>query len=72
MKYRFYGGPSDGREVEATRLGGSRGGTTLVPPKRVCVPAWSGHAWLQVYYERSGDVYLFIGEGKSQRLPRGD
>jgi hypothetical protein len=69
MKYHFYGGPNDGREIEPASL--SRVGERHGPPTRVCVPAWTGDHWLQVYYERSGDVYLYIGEA-AQRPPRGD
>jgi hypothetical protein len=69
MKYHFYGGPNDGREIEPASL--SLGGGVRTPPARLCVPAWTGHSWLQVYYERSGDVYLYIGE-VSQRPPRAD
>lgn len=69
MKYHFYGGPNDGREIEPARLPSS--GEARIPPARVCVPTWTGNSWLQVYYERSGDVYLYIGEAV-QRPPRGD
>jgi hypothetical protein len=71
MKYHFYGGPNDGREIEPASLARAGAGEGRVPPARVCVPAWTGNHWLQVYYERSGDVYLYIGE-VSQRPPRGD
>jgi hypothetical protein len=71
MKYHFYGGPNDGRDIEPASLARAGGGETHMPPSRVCVPAWTGNHWLQVYYERSGDVYLYIGE-VSQRPPRGD
>ncbi len=69
MVYRFYGGPNDGREVDGVRLQSMQ--EAPVPPRRVCVPAWTGHDWHQVYYERSGDVYLYIGEsGVTRTDPR--
>lgn len=55
---RFFGGPADGREIEAKRIYRIDG--LPFPPEKLCIPEWTGSEWVQAHYERSGDILLYV------------